>query len=408
MSMRRMKLMSSGVLLMLSLALLISQGFAQVLKQQSSKTEFNRKIRRLDGSAISSAEVDRTVTRLMNAARVTGLSLAILNDSKIVYVKSFGLRNREESKPLTEQTVMYGASYTKAVFAYFVMQLVEEGVINLDKPIYQYLEKPLPEYEKYKDLASHERYKLITARMLLSHTSGFPNFRWLNADEKLDIKFTPGTKYAYSGEGINLLQFVIEAITKQSIADMMRERIFKPFGMTSTSMTWEERFGENYAVGYDEKEKPLGHKQRSSARAAGSMDTTISDYAKFMQAVMQGKGLASRYKREMLTPQIQIYSKYQFPTLSTETTEENRAIELSYGLGWGLFRTPFGKAFFKEGHDDGWENHSVCFPDREIAIIFMANSSNGDSIFKELLETLIRDKYTPWKWEGYVAYDCTD
>jgi CubicO group peptidase (beta-lactamase class C family) len=405
MMMHGMKWIHSGVLLILLLAVLLPQGFTQSLKKQHAKMEFTQKIKRLDGSTISVDEIDRTVTRLMTAARVTGLSIAILNDEKIVYVKSFGFRNKEENKPLTQQTVMYGASFTKAVFAYFVMQLVAEGVLNLDKPVYQYLDKPLPQYEKYKDLTGDERYKLITARMLLSHTCGFPNWRWINADEKLDIKFTPGSKYSYSGEGINLLQFVIEAITGKSVGDQLRERIFKPFDMTHTNMVWEERFAENFAIGYDEKGQPLGHKQRTGVRAAGSMDTTISDYAKFMQAVMQGKGLSSQWKREMLTPQIQIFSKQQFPTPSSETTDENRAIQLAYGLGWGLFRTPFGKAYFKEGHDDGWENHSVCFADKKTAIIFMANSSNGDSIFKELLETLVKDKSTPWKWEGYTPYN---
>ena len=120
---------------------------------------------------------------------------------------------------------------------------------------------------------------------------------------------------------------------------------------------------------------------------------------------MQGEGITKRAKEIMLSPQIQIYSKTQFPTLSPATTEENRAIKLAYGIGWGLFQTPHGKAYFKEGHDDGWENHVVAFPDKKIALVLMANSSNGDSIFKELLETLIRDKYTPWKWEGYLPYN---
>jgi CubicO group peptidase (beta-lactamase class C family) len=404
--MRKIKLMHSGLLLILSLSVLLPQSFAQVLKEQQDKMEFNRKIKRLDGSTISAAEIDQTVIRLMNVAHVTGLSVAILNDEKIVYVKSFGFRNKEENQPLTEQTVMYAASFTKAVFAYFVMQLVAEGVLNLDKPVYQYLDNPLPQYEKYADLNGDERYKLITARMLLSHTCGFPNWRWINADQKLDIKFTPGSKYSYSGEGINLLQFVIEAITKKSVNDQIRERIFKPFNMTRTNLVWDDQFADNFAIGYDEKEQPLGHKQRTSARAAGSMDTTISDYAKFMQAVMQGKNLSSQGRKEMLSPQIQIFSKHQFPTPSLETTDENRAIQLSCGLGWGLFRTPFGKAYFKEGHDDGWENHSVCFADKKIAIIFMANSANGDSIYKELLETLVKDKYTPWQWEGYIP--CND
>ncbi|MBA2340098.1 MAG: beta-lactamase family protein [Pyrinomonadaceae bacterium] len=363
------------------------------------------KIKRLDGSSISSAEIERNVTRLMEAAHVTGLSIAIINDSKIAYVNSFGFRNKEERQALTQNTVMYGASFTKAVFAYLVMQLVEEEALDLDKPVHQYLAKPLPEYEKYKDLAGDERYKLITARMLLSHTSGFPNWRWFNPDEKLDIKFAPGSKYSYSGEGISLLQFIIEEGIKKNVGEMMRERIFNPFGMTRTSMIWKTSFENDYAIGYDENEKPLGHRRRDEVQAAGSMDTTISDYARFMQAVMQGKNLKSRFRDEMFKPQIQIFSKQQFPTPSVETTDENRKIELSYGLGWGLFRTPHGKAYFKEGHDDGWENHSVCFPDKRIAVVLMSNSSNGDRIFKELLETLIKDKYTPWKWEGYVPYN---
>ena len=252
------------------------------------------KIKRLDGSTISTADIESRVAKLMSAARVTGLNIAVINDSKIAYVKSFGFRNKEKQQALTADTVMYGASFTKAVFAYLVMQLVEKGILDLDKPVHQYLEKPLPEYEKYKDLGGDERYKLITARMLLSHTAGFPNWRWINPNEKLDIKFAPGSKYSYSGEGINLLQFVIEAITKQSVGDMMRERIFKPFGMTRTSMTWQERFADNYANGYDEKEQPLGHNKRTGVRAAGSMDTTITDFARFVEAVMQGKGATKR------------------------------------------------------------------------------------------------------------------
>jgi CubicO group peptidase (beta-lactamase class C family) len=184
----------------------------------------------------------------------------------------------------------------------------------------------------------------------------------------------------------------------------MQERVFGPLGMTRTSMHWEPRFEDNYALGYDEKGTVLGHTKRVNPRAAGSMDTTISDYAKFVAAVMQGKGLSRHAKDEMLTPQIAIHSKTQFPTLQAETTDENDSIHLAYGLGWGLFTTPYGKAFFKEGHDDGWENHAVVFPDRKVALILMSNSANGDSIYRELLATLIGDTFTPWKWEGYIPY----
>lgn len=302
---------------------------------------------------------------------------------------------------------MYGASFTKAVFGYFVMQMVEQGMIDLDKPVEQYLAKPLPSFEKYRDLAGDERYKMITARILLSHTSGLPNWRWFNEDERLDIKFTPGTKYSYSGEGINLLQFIIEMITNQSLVEMMEARIFRPFGMKRTSMIWQESFANNYAIGHDEDCQPLGHKRRMAARAAGSMDTTIYDFAHFIQAVMQGQGLSPLSKAQMLSPQIEIYSKYQFPTPSIETTDAYRDIELAYGLGWGLLKSPYGPAYFKGGHDDGWQNYTICFDVPGIALIIMSNSSNGESIFKELLNDLIGDIYTPWQWHKYIPYNET-
>jgi CubicO group peptidase (beta-lactamase class C family) len=367
-----------------------------------------KSVRRLDGSRITPAEIEATVTKLMAAAKVPGLGVAILNDNKVVYLHAYGMRNVEEGKPLTADTVMSGLSFTKSVFAVLVMQLVEEGKLDLDVPIVRYLDKPLGEYEKWADLASDERHKLITARMLLSHTAGFPNFRFLNDDGKLDIKFAPGSRYAYSGEGINLLGFVVESVTKKPLDVLMQERIFTPFGMTRTSMLWQPRFEDDYATGYDESGKALGHTRRSSPRAAGSMDTTLNDFSKFVAAMMQGKGLRSKSRAELFKPQIRIHSQAQFPTLRPETTTENDAIRLSYALGWGVFFTPAGKAVFKEGHDDGGRNHFVCFLDKKTAIILLTNSSNGHSIFKELLARLIGDTWTPWKWESYIPYDLPD
>ena len=107
----------------------------------------------------------------------------------------------------------------------------------------------------------------------------------------------------------------------------------------------------------------------------------------------------------MLTPSIRIKSKHQFPTLSDETTDQYDAIELSYGLGWGLFSSEYGTAFFKEGHGPGWQNYNVNFLDKNTSIIMMSNSDNGEKIFKELLEKVIGDTLTPWEWEGDIPYD---
>src|SRR5438552_17081206 len=144
-----------------------------------------QEVRLLDGTKIPPFKIERIVTRLMQAGRGTGLAIAVISSGEIVYAEGFGKRNVEQGLPLTTSTVMSGASFTKSVFAYLVMQLVDEKAIDLDRPVDQYLDKPLPEYEEYKDLAGDERYHRITARMLLSHTSGFPNWRRFTDDPKL-------------------------------------------------------------------------------------------------------------------------------------------------------------------------------------------------------------------------------
>jgi CubicO group peptidase (beta-lactamase class C family) len=318
-------------------------------------------ITRLDGSTIGAGEIDRTVMRLMKAAEVTGAGIAVINDGKIAYLKTYGFRDKDKNLPLTADSVMSAASFTKVAFAYVVMELVDAKNLDLDRPVYQYLPKPLPAYPKYADLSSEPRYKQITARMLLDHTSGFANWRAFEDDHKLKIHFAPGSRYAYSGEGIDLLQLVVETITNKPLEELMRERLFQPLGMARTSMVWQERFESDYANGYDECGRLLGPQKRSHADAAGSMLTTVADFATFVQAVMNGKLLRSDMREQMLSPQIQILSKHQFPTFANETTDENTAIRLSYGLAWGLYWTPYGKAFFKEGHDDGWRNYTVCF-----------------------------------------------
>jgi CubicO group peptidase (beta-lactamase class C family) len=186
--------------------------------------------------------------------------------------------------------------------------------------VYEYLPKPLPEYPAYKDLADDQRYKQITMRMLLDHTSGFPNWRRFTEDKKLRIYFPPGSRFAYSGEGIALAQMVVETVTKKTVTELMNDHVFRPLRMTRTSMVWEQRFEDDYANGYDEQGESRGPERRPRGDAAGSMQTTLRDYARFVQGVL-GSTILDRESRElMLSPQIQIISKHEFPSLSTETT----------------------------------------------------------------------------------------
>jgi CubicO group peptidase (beta-lactamase class C family) len=180
----------------------------------------------------------------------------------------------------------------------------------------------------------------------------------------------------------------------------MQQRLFSPLGMKRSSMVWQRRFESDYANGYDEQQRSLGPQRRPKADAAGSLQTTLRDFALFMQSTAHKAMAHDETTRSMLSPQIAITSKHEFPTLRYEPTDENKAIRLSYGLGWGLYVTPFGNAFFKEGHTDGFRNYTVMF-DNGIGILIMTNSSNGESIYAELLQTLLKNRFTPLEWEGF-------
>ena len=361
-------------------------------------------VRRLDGSAISPQQIDAIVTGVMQSAHVDGSGIAIFNDGKIAYLKAYGFRDTAKRLPLTPDSIMTAASLTKPVFATMVMQLVQKRIIDLDTPIYEYLPKPLPEYPNYADLANQPNYRLITMRMLLDHTSGLPNWRRFTDDKMLRIYFTPGSRFAYSGEGIALAQMVVETVTKKSVSDLMKEYVFEPVRMTRTSMVWEPRFKENCANGYDPHGKSMGPEERTHGDAAGGMQTTLRDYAAFALAVLDGKIPDEKVRGQMLSPQIRIFEKTEFPSLTTETTAANDAIRLSYGLGWGLFWTPYGKAFFKEGHDDlGWRHYVVCFARPRSGMLIMTNSDNGEDIYSTLLDKVLGDTFTPLEWEGFKA-----
>jgi CubicO group peptidase (beta-lactamase class C family) len=358
---------------------------------------------RLDGHRLSPDAVERIVVRRMAEAHVPALAVAVIDHGEVAYMAGFGYRDVEHRLPLTDTTVMYAASLTKAMFGHLVMQLVDSGAIALDTPIKSYLSKPLPSYEKYTELAGDARWERITPRMLLSHTSGLPNWRFMNADGKLDIKSDPGTHFGYSGEGINLLQFVIEEHTGKDVGEMMQSRVFERFGMRRTSMIWQPSFESEYAFGYDTAGANVGHKRRSSARAAGSADTDLADVASFVRGLLRGDGLSESSRREMLSPQIRIRTTHEFPTPTFDTTSRDDGIRLSYGLGWGVFESPYGPAYFKEGHDDqSWRNYMVVDERSKTAIILLSSSANAEPMFPALLAEVLGDTSSPVKWMGYA------
>jgi CubicO group peptidase (beta-lactamase class C family) len=365
-------------------------------------------IRRLDGTTISVAEAEAFAQKTLAEAHVTGAQIAVMDRGELVWSGAFGLRRREPALPMDRETTLWAASITKSVFATYVMQLVERGEFQLDVPVAKQLPQSLDRYEAYKETATElvrdPMWLTVTPRMLLSHSSGLQNFAFIEPDKKMHLHFKPGTQFLYSGDGINVVQFLVEQKKGRPLDELMQEALFTPLGMTRTGLIYRTEFAGDVADRYDLEEKFRSQTKRFPARGAGSMTTSAEDLARFVTALFSDRILKPTTRAEMLKPVLSIRTLHEFPISANEGEgAESAAVGLAYGIGWGLLtHTRFGPAFFKEGHGDGAQNYILCFEQRQACMILLTNSDNGELAFRPLLEKIFGDTVTPWEWEGYT------
>ena len=277
--------------------------------------------------------LERDIAGIMKKAGVPGLAIAVIRGGKTTWLHGFGMKEVTTNQPVTGETVFEAASLSKPLFTCGVLKLVEQGKLGLDVPLTTYLPKPF--------VAGDERLAKITARIVLSHRTGFPN--WPADDGSVSIYFTPGERFSYSGEGYIYLQRVVEKITGKPLNEYMTEAVFTPLGMSSSSYVWRPDFDALTATGHDSDGKPTELEKPAEALAASTLNTTARDYALFVEAILTGKGLKSATLREMekaeiaLDPECRICIRQEPKQLS-----EN----LFWGLGWGIER--------KDGTDALW------------------------------------------------------
>jgi CubicO group peptidase (beta-lactamase class C family) len=351
--------------------------------------------------------IDAEAARLMQRENVQGLALAVIEDGTVVHVAAYGQRNAKSGLPLTSDTVMYGASLTKTAFAHLVLQLVDEGRLDLDASVADLLPRPLPEYDSedydYTDLGGDARWRALTPRILLAHASGFANFRGLEPDRRLRFHFQPGARYGYSAEGFYVLQLVLEEGLGLDVGKEMQTRVFDRFGMANTSMSWRPDFAANLADGHDLDGTIEPHDERSSVSAAGSMDTSIADQARLWAGIVRGDGLSAASRAELVKAQLPIASAHQFPTLAPDIGSRNREIGLASGLGLVTFRDSSGPAWFKGGHNDWTGNMVICLESGKRCLVMIANDVRAERIYPELSRFVLGDTRMPWGWEyGWV------
>lgn len=359
------------------------------------------------------ADLLRNLPRLLELASVPGVALAVV-EGKRAWMRGFGQAVEELARPASGETVFEAASLGKPIFAYAVLKLVDAGIIDLDHPLYDYL--PIQE-------ARSRRMRRVTARHVLSHTTGLAN--WRQQPSALEPASEPGAEFSYSGEGYFYLQRVVEAISKKPFGRLMLGQVFEPLGMNQSSYVWRRSFESRMAAGYDGDEKRLdvqgtiGRRAQAiadewgkpllewryedSARAvqlvnpqwpvlplymipnaAASLLTTAGDYAKFLSMVVTppagGMALAPDTRTAMLHPQVRLNSA------------------LYWGLGWGIQRDENGEVLWHWGANNSFRNFVIADAANRRAIVVFTNSENGPRIYERVIVAVTGHDHPAFLW----------
>lgn len=325
---------------------------------------------------ISKAEkIDQAIPEIMASADIPGLSIAIIQGDEIVYHRAFGYRSVDTREPVTDATIFSAASLSKALFAYGLMRWVEAGRFDLDKPLYEYF--------PYADLEHDARYKQLTARHVLGHTTGLPNWR---QGEQLNFLRDPGQEFGYSGEGFVYLMKTVEHLSGKAIDDFMKEQVFEPLGMNRSSYVWQTAFDSDYAIPHNQFGRTQAVYKSDMGNAAYSLQTTALDYSRFIRAMFNQKGLQAASIDKMLTPQVNV---------------EKADTDVQWGLGIGLQHNPEGKAFWHWGDNGSFKAFFIAFPEQQIGLVYFANSANALGVAHDLLSSCLGSTYPAVNWIDY-------
>jgi CubicO group peptidase (beta-lactamase class C family) len=319
------------------------------------------------------------IPKWLQESRMPAVSIALIRDGRLAWRRAFGVKDTGTNEPVDVNSVFAACSDTKPVFAYGVMKLAERGVINLDTPLVKYTSRRV---------TADPRVELITARHVLTHTTGFPNWR---QTPELPIQFTPGSQYQYSGEGFSYLQSVVVEITGKSFERFMLDNILVPLGMTSSSITWDMKSVRQIAKPHDDKGQRIAGKYvtppsgaeaaEGIARygAAAMLMTTPSDYAKFLLEFLNPKPsdnfrLNEVSRGEMLRPQV----KTGFG---------------AEGLAWNLEEhAGVPRMFAHSGSDAGYYCFAAASTERRSGLMVMLN---GDAYGPFLMKMLANPSGPP-------------
>jgi len=341
-------------------------------------------INNVPGFAKVIGRLENLTPQLMKELKVPGVSISVINNNKLEWSKSFGVSDAIQKNNVTNKTIFEACSMSKPVFAYLVLKLVEQSRLDLDKPLSNYL--------KEEFISSEDNYSNhITARMILSHTSGLPN--WRKGEEErggpLPVYFKPGTKFNYSGEGFYYLQRVVEHIIQEPIETYSKRNLFDKLGFESTSFVWTEQLSPQISTGHDSSGNCLRKSKYTHANSAYTLYTTPDEYAKFIIEIMKPNkpedfSLSDRMIKEMLNHQVRV-------DVRDVIDRPGRSLGLfSFrGLGWGIDSTITGNIVYHSGaNQTGFRCYSQFNVQEGSGIVIMTNGINGSELWSRLISVV--------------------
>ncbi|HJQ10213.1 MAG TPA: serine hydrolase [Gemmatimonadaceae bacterium] len=315
---------------------------------------------------------------LLDSAMIPGLALAILDRGDVVWSEGFGHGDAKGARVTANRTVFEAASLSKPVIAYAALKLVDAGQLDLDRP--------LVSYTSYPALSVDPRGQLITPRMVLAHTTGLQNE--LHGLDSLRFSFDPGSRFQYSGEGYALLGKAIEAITGKPLAESMKTLVFDPLQMTRSSFIWESRFADDAAIGQGPFGETRSRTRPTTARAPSSLQTTATDYARFLRAIVDTVGLRPETWRLMMTPAVDV------------------APGVSWGLGWAIEKdsTDYRIAHHGDNSNSAFTAFTLIDVPRQCGFVYFTNSTNGLGLAR-VFAALIPGQHAALALLNYPAYN---
>ncbi|MDN6241138.1 serine hydrolase domain-containing protein [Corynebacterium variabile] len=284
---------------------------------------------------------------------------------------SFGVASKETGTAVTDNTMFQAASLTKVVSAYAFLKMVDAGTLDLDTPLWDYYQSPRT--------AGSDEAKTITARMVLNHTTGLPNWATDAGDEESELvpSTTPGTEFGYSGDAFFLFQQTVEHMTGRDFADILQDDVFTPLGMDHSSLVYKDEDAPLMTVGHDADGTPGQLSKYTRGVDAYTLLTTGNDYTAFLQrAVNRGEGLSPEVHDEWLTASSD----------ADQTPPSPADPYIDWGLGIGLEKNSLGDAAWHWGDNGTRRAFFITFPGRDESVAMFWNSENGQQSAAEILQ----------------------